>query len=131
MRAAPALIGAASVLAAGIALAAGITLIWPGGPVDVIWSIRQDDTHQRMVALGWPAGLGLWAVGLVALATAFGSFMRRRWAWWLAAAALGVNGVADLARLAMGGVVEGGAGVVIAALILFWLTRPKVRAQFG
>jgi hypothetical protein len=131
MRLAPILIGAFSLLAAAIAIAAGITLIWPGSAVDVIWSIRQDDTHQKMVALGWPAGLGLWLLGAVALATAVGSFGQRRWAWWLAIVTLSVNGLSDVARMAMGGVVEGLAGAAIAALILFWLTRPKVRAQFS
>jgi hypothetical protein len=131
VRSAPAVVGAFSLLAAVIALAAGTTLIWPGGPVDVIWAIRQDDTHAKMVALGWPAGLGLWVVGLVALATAVGSLQQRQWAWWLAAATLAVNGVSDLARMAMGGMVEGAAGVVIAGLILFWLTRPGVRGQFA
>jgi hypothetical protein len=60
-----------------------------------------------------------------------GSFGQRRWAWWLAIATLSVNGLSDVARMAMGGVVEGLAGAAIAALILFWLTRPKVRAQFS
>lgn len=131
MRKAPVAIGAFSVLAAVIALAAGITLIWPGGPVDIIWAIRQDDAHQQMVAFGWPAGLGLWVVGAVALATAIGSFQHRGWAWWLAVIALSVNGLADLARLASGGIIEGLAGVAIAGVLLFWLTRRNVRAQFA
>ena len=131
MRLASAIVGALSLLAAAIALAAGTTLVWPGGPVDVIWAIRQDDTHAKMVALGWPAGLGLWVVAAVAVVTAIGSFQHRRRAWWLAAVALAVNGVSDLARIAMGGVVEGAIGVVIAGAILFWLTRPGVRGQFA
>lgn len=130
-RMAPAVVGVFSLLVVAIAFAAGTTLLWPGGPVDIIWAIRQDDTHAKMVALGWPAGLGLWGLGVVALATAIGGFQRRRWAWWLAVATLAVNGVSDLARVAMGGVLEGVAGVVIAGAILFWLTRPRVRGQFS
>jgi len=130
MRKAPVAIGVFSALAAAIALAAGITLIWPGGPVDVIWAVRQDDAHQQMVALGWPAGLGLWLVAAAAIATAVGSFRQRRWAWWLAVVALSVNGLSDLARLATGGIVEAIVGAVIAGVLLLWLTRPGVREQF-
>jgi hypothetical protein len=131
MRMAPAIVGAFSLLAGAIAVAAGTTLIWPGSPVDVIWSIRNDDTHAQMVALGPAAGLGLWVVAAVALATAIGSFQQRRWAWWLAVAALAVNAVSDVARMAMGGVLEGAIGVVIAGAILFWLTRPGARGQWA
>ena len=128
---APVAIGAFSVLAAAIAFAAGITLIWPGGPVDVIWAIRQDEAHRQMVALGWPAGLGLWLVAAVAIATAAGSFRQRRWAWWLAVVALSINGLSDVARLATGGIIEGIAGALIAGVLLWWLTRDGVRAQFS
>jgi hypothetical protein len=130
-RSATILVGAFSLLVTAIAAAAGTTLLWPGGPIDVIWSIRNDDTHAKMLALGWPVGAGLWVLAVVALALAVGSFAQRRWAWWLAAAGISVNGVADLGRLATGGIVEGLVGAVIAGLILFWLTRPTVRVQFS
>jgi hypothetical protein len=84
-----------------------------------------------MLALGWPVGAGLWVIAAVGIACAIGSLQRRRWAWWIAAAAMGANILSDLVRLAMGGVIEGLFGVVIAGLILFWLTRPGVRAQFS
>jgi hypothetical protein len=130
VRLAPVLVGGFSVVAALIAAAAGTTLLFPGGPVDVIWRIRTDDTHNKMLALGWPVGVGLWLVAVIALATSIGGFQQRRWAWWLAVAALAVNAVSDAARIAMGGVVEGLVGVVIAGLILWWLTRPSTRGQF-
>lgn len=131
MRIAPVLVGIFSLFAALIAAAAGTTLLWPNGPLDWIWRIRSDEVHAQMLAMGWPVGAGLWAVGLVALATATGSFQQRRWAWVLAVITLAVNGVSDVVRLAMGGVVEGLAGIVIAGLILFVLTRPSVRGQFS
>jgi len=124
------LVGVFTRPAAGIAAAAGMTLIWPHGPLDVIWSIRTDDTHAKTLALGWTVVAGLWLLGLIALGLAIGSFIRRRWAWWLAVAGIAVNGVAHVGRLAVGGVVEGLVGVAIAALIVFWLTRPGVRLQF-
>jgi len=129
-RSATILVGVFSSLAAVIAFAAGATLIWPGSGVDTIWAIRQDDTHAKMLALGWPVGAGLWVLAVVALVLTYGALARYRWAWWLATAGIAVNGLADLGRLATGGVVEGLVGVAIAGLILFWLTRPGVRAQF-
>jgi hypothetical protein len=130
-RIAPMVVGVCSLLAAAIALAAGTTLIWPGGPVDIIWSIRNDDTHAKMLALGRPVGVGLWGLAVAALILAVGSFAQRRWAWWLAVVGIALNGIADLGRIATGGLMEGLAGVVIAGLILLWLTRRGVQAQFA
>jgi hypothetical protein len=127
---APVVVGVLSVLAALIAAAAGTTLLFPGGPLDVIWMIRSDDVHQQMLALGWPVGAGLWLVAAVGVATAVGSFAAMRWAWWLAVVALAVNGLSDLGRLALGGILEGVLGAVIAGVLLFVLTRPGVRSQF-
>lgn len=129
-RSATILVGVFASLAAVIAFAAGATLIWPGSGIDAIWAIRNDDTHAKMLALGWPAGAGLWLLALVALTLMVGSFARARWAWWVATAGIALNGVADLGRMATGGIVEGLVGVVIAGLILSWLTRPSVRSQF-
>ena len=123
-------VGVFSLLAAAIAAAAGTTLLWPNGPLDIIWSIRNDDTHARMLALGWPVGAGLWLLAVVGIVLAIGSFQQRRWAWWMAVAVLTVNGLSDLGRVVTGGIVEGLVGVGVAGLILFWLTRPGLRAQF-
>lgn len=127
---APIIVSVLALLAAAIAVAAGVTLLWPGTPLDVIWSIRTDDAHQQMLALGWPVGAGLWLVGLVAVVLAVGSLQRRRWAWWLAVAGLAVNGLSDLARLPMGQVAEGLIGVAIAGVLLALLVWPRVRTQF-
>lgn len=131
MSKAPIAVGFFSILAAVIATVAGITLLWPGTPVDVIWGIRHDDVHQQMLALGWPVGAGLIGLAIITLAIAIGSFQRRRWAWGAAVAGLGVNGVADLARLATGQVTEGVIGFLIAGLIIIALSWPSVRAQFS
>ena len=129
-RSATILVGMFSSLATVIAFAAGATLIWPGSGVDTIWAIRNDDTHAKMLALGWPGGLGLWTLSALALALMVGSFSQRRWAWWAAAVGISLNGLADLGRLATGGIFEGVFGAAVAGLILFWLTRRSVRGQF-
>ena len=103
------------------------------GLADILWRIvcAGEGMRQAETALGWPAGLGLWLVAAVAIATAAGSFRQRRWAWWLAVVALSTNGLSDVARLATGGIIEGIAGALIAGVLLWWLTRDGVRAQFS
>ena len=131
MNKAPLAVGFFSLLAALIAGAASITLLWPGTALDVIWGIRRDDVHQQMLAMGWPVGVGLIVVGVLAVVIATGSFQRRRWAWLAAIAALGVDGVADLFRLATGQVVEGMIVFLVAGLIVLALIWPSVRMQFS
>jgi len=128
---APIAVGLFSLMAALIAGAASITLLWPGTPLDLIWGIRHDDVHQRMLAMGWPVGVGLMALGGFAIVIAIGSFEGRRWAWLAAIAALSVNGLADLFRLATGQVVEGMIGFLVAGLIVVALIWPSVRMQFS
>jgi hypothetical protein len=52
------------------------------------------------------------------------------WDWRLAAAIFLVNGLGDVAQIFMGHLLEGGIGVAAAGTILFYLSRPNVRAGF-
>lgn len=130
MRIAPTLLGGFSLVAGAIAGAAALSLLWSGGPFEWMWRLRSPEVHAQMLALGWPVGLVLALVALIALATGIGGFQRRRWAWVIAVVGLAVNGLADVVRLAMGQIIEGVAGVVIAGLILLLLLLPSVRHQF-
>ena len=40
------------------------------------------------------------------------------------------NGIGDIAQLFMGRVLEGAIGVTVSGAIIYYLTRPKVRAAF-
>jgi hypothetical protein len=124
------LVGIFALLVGLIAAVVGVTLAWPGGPLEPIWRIRSDDVHAQMLAVGWPAWAGLWAIGAIALAAGIGGLQRRRWAWAIAVGGIAVNGVGDVVQLFLGRIVEGTVGVVIAGLILLLLTRPGVSAQF-
>ena len=66
---------------------------------------------------------------LMALAS-FGMFVRRRWGWRLAIFIFAVSAMADAARIALGAVWEGVIGVAVAGVILWWLTRGRVRRMF-
>lgn len=113
-----------------LTLAAGTSLLTPGGPLDRIWAIKPAE-HARLLAMGTWVGGGFLALSLAMAAAAFGMFMRRRWGHRLAAAIFLVNGLGDAARGLSGGLVEGVIGVAATAIILWWLTRPKVRRLFA
>ena len=108
---------------------AGATLLNPGGALDGIWQIKPDE-HRQLLAMGPKVGLGFLALAFVMLLASIGTFRRRRWAWPLALAIFTVNALGDAARIPMGAAAEGLIGIAATGLILWWLTRPKVRGQF-
>jgi len=67
---------------------------------------------------------------LVLVSAAYGWFRRRRWGWMLAVGIIATQVVGDFVNIAIGRVLEGTFGVVVAGLLLFWLLRPNVRAAF-
>jgi hypothetical protein len=108
---------------------AAFTLSWPGTPLDHIWVVNPQG-HAGMAALGWLAVVGMAVLCTIMSATAIGLFSRHRWAWWSAAVVLTVNGLGDAAAVFIRRDPRSAIGVPIAGLILWWMTRPQVRAQF-
>jgi hypothetical protein len=80
-------------------------------------------------------GLVLAAIGMFSLATGYGIWRRRRWAWMVALALNAFNVLQVLlgmAREGLSGIVSYGVLGAIISLVLFWyLTRPHVAAVFG
>jgi hypothetical protein len=96
-------------------------------------------THFGLAPLA--PGASLWAssiiiAGVLSLVVAFGIFSLARWAWYLAVAVLIFRAVADgfgLVSWALSSV-PGGVSIVdfaITILLLWYFTRPNVRAAFG
>jgi hypothetical protein len=112
-----------------ICLAAGASLLTPGGPLEWMWRIKPAE-YRQMLAMGPLAGAGFLALALAMAAASAGTFGRRRWGWRLAMGIFAVNGLGDAARIFTGAWTEGIFGVFMAALILWWLARPGVRAVF-
>ena len=125
----PAALGAFCVFAALMAAFAAQTLLAPGGPLDALWRIKPAE-HAQLLAMGPRVGLGFCALSVAAVVVSVGVFRRRRWAWWAAIAALLANATGDAARALTGAWIEGGVGVAITGAIVWWLTRPRVRALF-
>jgi hypothetical protein len=59
-----------------------------------------------------------------------GCFRRRIWGWWLAVVIFLINGLSDAGQILIGHFLEGGVGVAVAGVILFYLSRPHVRRAF-
>jgi hypothetical protein len=109
---------------------AGASLAWPNGPLAVMWRVKPDE-YRQLLAMGPWVPVGFFMLSALMAATAFGTWKRRRWGWWLAVIIFAVNGLSDLARAASGAYWEGLFGAAIAALILWWLFRPGVRGMFN
>lgn len=116
-------------MATVLTAAAGVSLLTPHGPLDVMWRIKPRD-HETLLAMGPLVGFGFCGLSIAMAAASFGCFARLRWGWGLALAIFIVNGLADAARIPFGSPWEGIFGVTVVAVIVWWLTRPRVRDLF-
>jgi len=84
-------------------------------------------------ATAWQGFLGVGSA-ILDFIVAYGLLGLRRWGWLLALIAVGVTVVQGLLGLFSGGVwtfMCGAAGLVIPAIILYYLLKPEVRKAFG
>lgn len=126
----PVLLGGFFAFACVMCALAGTSLLTPGGALDWIW-LGKPEEHGLLLALGPRVGWGFLGLALAMAAASYGTFRRRRRGLWLAMAIFGVNAAGDAARIFSGALWEGVIGVAVTAAILWWLTRPRVRALFG
>ncbi|MGE5735698.1 MAG: hypothetical protein ACM34E_11460 [Acidobacteriota bacterium] len=59
-----------------------------------------------------------------------GWIRRRYWGWVLGVSVIGINLAGDITHFFLGDRLKSGVGVVIASLLLFYMTREKVRGYF-
>src|SRR5271156_1490758 len=122
-------VGIFLVFGAVIATLAGISLRWPRTYLDDMWILNP--RARRELNAYWPfAGYLFLLLGATLAIAAAGWFKRKAWGWWLAVAVIATQVLGDLLNAFSGRVVEGAFGVTIAGLLLFYLTRPQVRAAF-
>jgi hypothetical protein len=115
---------------AGASGLSAITLLWPGGPLDVVWRVNSDG-HAALLRAGIWAVLLMLVVCAVCAATARGLWARRRWGRTLAVAMLAVNLLSDLVNATVRGDPRTLIGIPIAALLVAYLLAPRTRAAFG
>ena len=122
-------IGAFFVFGATMAAYAAFTLLKPGTFLDALWALNPRG-HAGLVLLGKGAVL-LFAVLSVLLGLSAVSWFRRKyWGWTVGVAIIAINATGDLINAVMGERLKGAVGVVIAGLLLLYMTRPAVRNYF-
>jgi hypothetical protein len=72
-------------------------------------------------------GVGFLALGVVIGLAGIGLLKGRKWGWWLAVLVFAANAIGDAVRFLSGDFLGGSFGLVVVALILLYLTRPKVK----
>jgi hypothetical protein len=122
-------IGVFFAFGATMAAYAAVTLLRPGTILDALWALNKRG-HAGLVLLGRSAVL-LFAVLSVLLGlAAVGWFRRKYWGWMLGVTIIAINATGDLINGLMGEWLKGAVGVVIAGLLLIYMTRPGARNYF-
>jgi hypothetical protein len=108
---------------------AAITLLKPGTFLDQAWKLNMS-AHEQMLPLGRVVGIPFIVLAVVLFLAGLGWFGRRYWGWVLGVSVIGINLAADVTHFFLGDRLKSGVGVVIASLLLFYMTREKVRGYF-
>jgi len=107
-----------------------VTLLWPGTVLDRLWNLNIS-AHVQLLLMGRAIGFLFLALVAALVATGIGWSRRRAWGWTLGVILLATQVTGDLASAAMGEYIRGGAGVLIAGSLLFYLFRPNVKQVFA
>jgi len=107
---------------------ATITLLKPGTFLDRAWELNPVG-HAGLSSMGRAIGIPFLILATALFLAGIGWLRRKRWGWFLGTGIIASNLVADLVHLALGDW-KSLVGVVIAALLLFYMTRNRVRTYF-
>jgi hypothetical protein len=116
-------------IATCILLGVGTALLLPGSKLEVIWKLYPARRAVLMPYRVW-LGPGFLILAIIMASASIGWFRRRIWEWWLAVVIFLINGLSDAGQILIGHFLEGGVGVAVAGVILFYLSRPHVRGAF-
>lgn len=114
---------------ATMATFAALTLLHPGTFLDRAWALKPD-AHAQMLSLGKIVGAPFIVLAITLFLAGVGWFGRRYWGWLLGASVIAINLAADVTQFFLGDRVKSAVGVVIASLLLLYITRPAVRNYF-
>jgi hypothetical protein len=113
-----------------MALYAGVTLLHPGTALDRLWSLNPV-AHQDLLMFRKPAGVMFLLIAVVAATTGLGWFRRRIWGWRLAVFGICTQLLGDFVNLIRGDFLRGGAGLLIAGVLLVFLLNNKIKGNFS
>lgn len=122
-------VGTFLVFGAVMASLAGVTLVWRGTPLDRIWTLNPR-AYSELSPLGKPVGLVFLSLAAALVIAATGWMKGRRWGWQLAVIIIGTQVLGDVMNILSGRIIQGAVGVTIAGALLFYMTRPFIRACF-
>jgi hypothetical protein len=108
---------------------AGITLVWRGTALDRIWTLNPR-AYNELAPLGERIGFLFLSLAAALAIAGTGWLKRRRWGWQLAVVIIGTQVLGDVTNIFYGRIIQGVVGVTIAGALLFYMTRPYVRASF-
>jgi sterol desaturase/sphingolipid hydroxylase (fatty acid hydroxylase superfamily) len=106
-----------------------VTLLWPGTILDRLWKLNTR-AHVDLLLMGPAIGILFLVLGAALVAAGIGWTKRRTWGWTLGVILLATQVTGDLLSAAMGEYLRGGAGVLIAGSLLYYLFRPSVKQAF-
>jgi hypothetical protein len=107
--------------ATSIAVVIGPSLVVPGTILDGVWDLNRI-AYQGLLPFGRAAGVSFLALGIATSLAGAGLLRGKRWAWWLAVAVFGLNGLGDCANLYISrDAWRSGAGIIIDACFLYCL----------
>ena len=122
-------IGVFFVFGATTSAYAALTLLKPGTFLDRLWVLNKRG-HAELASLGKGSALLLGVVSVMLCSAAVGWFRRRYWGWLLGVTIIAINMAGDFGQIVFGERWKGAVGVVIAGLLLIYMTRPGVRRYF-
>src|SRR3954462_1169928 len=115
------------VFGATMASYAAFTLAAPGTFLDAAWRLNPVG-HAALSSLGRIMAVPFLLLASALLVAGLGWFRRRHWGWVLGVALIAINLVGDLFNLVFREeLLKGTVGVVIAGLLLTYMTRASVR----
>lgn len=112
-----------------MAACAAITLVRPGTFLDRAWALNRT-AHMQFLPLGRMVAVPFAVLAAVLFLAGIGWFRRRYWGWLLGVSLIATNLAGDLVNLALRDWLKGAVGVVIAGLLLVYMTRPRMRTYF-
>jgi hypothetical protein len=107
---------------------AALTLLKPGTFLDKAWLLNPKG-HAGLASLGKLATVPLLFMAFALLSAGVGWFKRQRTGWNLGTAIIALNFASNWIQVARGDL-KSLIGVVIAGLLLIYMTRPGVRGYF-
>ena len=109
-----------------MAFIATVSLLFPGSFLEPMWQLNPR-ARTAFATMGIWAPALLSAVSAACAAAACGLWRGRRWGYYVAAGLLVVNLLGDTVNVVLGTEPRAIVGIPIVALLLFYLSRPKVR----